>query len=512
MPNQLLTDYIKQARLAGQSDIESKKILQNNGWPEKEIDEAFQESSPRPDFGKNKLPLKKILLISLVGIFVLAAGTGAAYYYYTENTPEIVIKKAIDKIEDIKTYHFRAELKITGKIQGLTTALKDHPDSSSLASLFSTISQEPSPETQGQSASITVEGDVDAQDEQNLKLNLEINLETPKAINVNLKMGFIVLDEKFYFKINEVSAPEGQAPIDLGEFKDKWIRFDLEELAELSGQEELKEEMEKQRQTSLENIEKMQQLLQESEKMFIIKDLGDTEINGIKAHRYDVNFDKQELINFITKAIKLYQQDAEQQNEYMPSTQELREFVERLTSLIKIELWIGKKDKFIHKILLTSEELEIAAKIKTSLSLEITLSNFNQPINFTEPKDTKGLKEILGPFWNLALGGAQSKARDARGQADLRMIQTALEMDYTDNMRYKDLPDTSTPIGPNQNISDYLTLVPQNAENPENPYYWYDNGDNSTYCVYYKHEATPETYFYVSSEGAGGNNSPGCKP
>ncbi len=71
---------------------------------------------------------------------------------------------------------------------------------------------------------------------------------------------------------------------------------------------------------------------------------------------------------------------------------------------------------------------------------------------------------ILASTVLVSLNGARQKARDARRIADIRQIQTALELFYNDNNKYP-LPTSASTGGPtstdgNPNWSTYVAIWP----------------------------------------------------
>jgi type II secretion system protein G len=115
---------------------------------------------------------------------------------------------------------------------------------------------------------------------------------------------------------------------------------------------------------------------------------------------------------------------------------------------------------------------------------------------------------LLASVVLVNLSGARKKARDAKGESDLRQIMTAFEMKYDDNSAYPDLPDAATVIGSSDTRLDpYLGVVPNSTG--VKSYYWYDGGSNQKFCVYFQLETT-SSYFYVSYKGSGYNTSAAC--
>lgn len=110
---------------------------------------------------------------------------------------------------------------------------------------------------------------------------------------------------------------------------------------------------------------------------------------------------------------------------------------------------------------------------------------------------------ILASIVLVSLGGARSKARDARRQSDIRQIGTAMEMYYSDGEAYYASAAVPTAVGT------YLSSVPTDPQS-ESGYGWINNSSTSTdsctpgdqdqcFCIY----ATLEGggYFAASHQG-----------
>ena len=118
---------------------------------------------------------------------------------------------------------------------------------------------------------------------------------------------------------------------------------------------------------------------------------------------------------------------------------------------------------------------------------------------------------LLASIVLVSLGPVRQKARDAKGQSDIRQIMTAFEMKYSDNLSYPDLPDTVTNIAAaDARLDPYLNPVPY-TNGPNRTYQWYDGGLNQTkFCVLFQYEAISGTYFTCSYKGCQNAASAAC--
>jgi prepilin-type N-terminal cleavage/methylation domain-containing protein len=108
---------------------------------------------------------------------------------------------------------------------------------------------------------------------------------------------------------------------------------------------------------------------------------------------------------------------------------------------------------------------------------------------------------LLASVVLVSLSGARKKARDARGQSDLRQIATAMEMYYDSNNAYPNLGTTFVPVTNLAALNTYLNPVPTTTG--VNVYYWKNKTSTQDFCVYFTLESpSTTTYFYVSNSGA----------
>jgi prepilin-type N-terminal cleavage/methylation domain-containing protein len=104
---------------------------------------------------------------------------------------------------------------------------------------------------------------------------------------------------------------------------------------------------------------------------------------------------------------------------------------------------------------------------------------------------------ILASIVLVSLGGARTKARDARRLSDIRQIVTAQEMYYGDTeVYYAEAGTGGALVGP---IGTYLSPVPKDPSTGTG-YHWFDNtATPQQFCVY----ATLESgkFFAGSNKG-----------
>ncbi len=115
---------------------------------------------------------------------------------------------------------------------------------------------------------------------------------------------------------------------------------------------------------------------------------------------------------------------------------------------------------------------------------------------------------ILASVVLVSIGGARERARDSKGEAELKQIVNAMEMKYTEDGVYPNLPNTLTNIDPNDTrLAPHLSPVPYT--NGFRNYQWYSGGNNQKFCVLFQYE-NQSGYYTCSHLGCYVNNSEVC--
>lgn len=110
---------------------------------------------------------------------------------------------------------------------------------------------------------------------------------------------------------------------------------------------------------------------------------------------------------------------------------------------------------------------------------------------------------LLSSVVLVSTGPTRAKARDARRQADIRQIVSAMELCYDDKTcsggNGQQYPLISSGTGPTR-ITGYMDIMPKDpSTNVE--YTWSTNvGVQNKYCVYARLEAPSATTYFAASE------------
>ncbi|HCM36922.1 MAG TPA: hypothetical protein DIS53_03285 [Candidatus Wildermuthbacteria bacterium] len=278
------------------------------------------------------------------------------------------------------------------------------------------------------------------------------------------------VDKSFYFKITTLPLlPFLQIFINaeaLEQMKSQWIVFDTEELgydSQLEPTRELRQKI----------LDAYERLIREGELFSSIEQLSDKTLRGASTYHF-----KMLIANAAIKEMyQLYLEDYATDDPLAKTAAE--NLLERIGD-IPIELWIEKEGLYPYRLTVQTNFPSPEATIK--LALQMDFSNFNIPLSIQPPDDAKTFEEILQSLDvpGSPLQQARSQARDARRQADIRLIQTGMELYHNDFDRYLSSPSIPLSLG---------NIIPTIPSDPGSgvceDYQWIPNAENpQSYCLY----------------------------
>jgi len=258
--------------------------------------------------------------------------------------------------------------------------------------------------------------------------------------------------KKAYFRLNDfnlgaigmIMGPE------VSSLKEKWYKLDLEEYLYQpytpSGDV-----------TNVDmptyDINKIMELYNKYELLKFEKDLGDVKLGDIDAYHYKVKLDGIALANFYMDVMEEMVAEINSEDKiFYENFEELKEDIKKfdyvindITDNINVEVWIGKEDKFIYKTKINGEfdkefmemigdkiikrgdnteekvnrDMENMGDSKMSFNMDISMRDFNKPVEIIEPEETENFTEILnGMFGGFIGAGATETDTDADGLSD----------------------------------------------------------------------------------------------
>lgn len=475
MENQIV-EYIEQAKRHGLSEMEIKQNLLGAGWEAGEVENAFimakaQEKIPpaskteelktaHQDFeaglqnqfkspqsgepgdmpvtnpiqhqpvvsvsqqtqpalpattGPTAKKSKKALIILLIFIGIaLAGGGGYAAYWYYANNPDYILKKVI-KQPTLASNTFKFSYSDAG----------NGNESKVLASLAG-------------------QGYFDARDASSTKFSLDLNasLQTGE-LTLSRELKLLGTADALYFKLGEI--PQFN---ELSGSPVEWLKLDLNKLNDYTAQTGItKDELSKKQAELMASTERNYQ-----NNKFLVADkkVRRENLNGEPVFHLSLKFDEEKFKTFLSVLLDDFRvlNEKELKNggtDLAGSYNKIKEAASKFLEYYEvkqIELWVGRKDHYIHKILFVSNAPSLAG------------SNL----------------EKLNPLYS-----ARALSRDAKRMADIRMLASALELYYNDHGGYPEGKD-GVPVDLASKYISSVPIAPEPADGNCTGYYnayWY---------------------------------------
>ena len=281
--------------------------------------------------------------------------------------------------------------------------------------------------------------------------------------------------KKIYLKVNDFDLGMLGMMIgpEINSFKGNWYKLDLEELERLQLEELNAASPGSVSNTSMTNsmmtydLNKIMALYNKYELLKFQEDLGDVKLGDIDVYHYKVKLDGIALANFYVEVMKemmseidLGDEDGTFSEEFSKTFEEIGEnikkydyVINKITDNVNIEVWIGKDDKLIYRTKIDGEfdkefiemiEDEMIDKesfsddgfdhetteddFEIAFYVDIKMSDFNQPVEITEPEEAENLMEVLEgmseEFMGPGPGGAMGGETDTDGDGLPDYIET----------------------------------------------------------------------------------------
>ncbi len=394
MSNQQLQDYMYRQIGRGVSRDDVKKVLIEKGWAQLDVDGAMKnmtpdskESSPVAVVGTVDTPdnsatqsspsKKKFVgrgLVFLLLSLLILVGASAGGYFYIYLAPEKVVARSLVKMQDVRIFKYSGEANIY-----LTGSAFDESSETSALPEYGGLLAGSSPD----SYSVIFSGDLDMNDSTNSKSSALINLKIDETSFTEIEMRN--KEKVTYINIHNL---ESLGLIDTSMFINRWIKFDLTELAKEYGQEiydmsdiTLTEE----------EVTELGGIFSDYPPFEITGKLASESINGNSTYHYKFGVNKENLSKLTVKAIESVT------GEVMDDASK-EDFSESLINLdfTDGEIWIGKKDMYIYKLKfgLTSTQ-NSTSDLAATLDFDVSFDSYNLPFDVEVPSDYSTFEEII---------------------------------------------------------------------------------------------------------------------
>lgn len=334
---------------------------------------------------KPKVPMRALIpIISiLVGILLVAGGVVAYKFLYMP--PEKVVAQMIDKMSDVRSIGFDGiftlEKMSPANVLGSTVNLNGSLSGLDPSTLYGDVS----------SLTLGFNGASDYSDLENPKGTLNLAIKA-NSISDPVDIDTIMVDRAFYFKVNNIPKI---LLFDLSVFADKWISIDYKatygKYVSKNLNSELEKELKEKNKLTDDEIQQLKKLITDSGVISIKEKMSEEMINGIDMYHYKFAIDKEKLIQVAEEQMKILSKRESTEKE-----KELRRKSFENMLLREGEIWIGKKDFYLHKIMYEIQStMTRLGEDPIKMNFVVSLKDHNKPVSVTAPSGAKPIAEII---------------------------------------------------------------------------------------------------------------------
>lgn len=420
--NQQLFDYITQSRQAGIADSEIKSSLIAAGWNVADIEEALisvpraQQSPSLPTAKTEAFSFRKQLKI-IVSAATLAIIVFGGYYAYGKFiAPQRVWAKMVQNF-DQKGGH------------APVSTLSQNDLQINISGTFNN----------NQSASATVGAKIssDLTDSNNklsktvLSLDYKLGASSFGLDNIQI----LTIGDNDYVDVSQIPFIK-QIAADYG----GWVKLNSNELTSQTSSSS----------SSLQNFD-YPSIIQSH------KFIGTESIGGIKTYHYQLGIDKAKLDSTLQSIFDKYKSsDTGLSSSYVDQYKsQVDDFINSI-QINSADVWVGASDGLIHKVdmqVVFSSLQQIYPELSGNATMEIILTSLpGQKLQLTPPDKFYDFSDVLG--------SARAASSDVKRLADIRQMQTAVELFYNDAGGY---PPAASGLPANSGkilINDYIQSIP----------------------------------------------------
>lgn len=384
MVTQDLIDYIKSSLTSGTDPEALKNELRGHGWANDDLDSAFVTASSSVATTTSTTTVaeapsswhitKKEVFI-VIGVLLLLGAGGAGAYYMVPPKPENVMKASAANLATIHSFDYSGNLVVDvstpSGLFSINTLLNGfHANSDSrIAGLDDT------------KFNIDFSGTADVTDANHPKSDLNMNFNY-SLLSFGMEMR--LLDKIIFLKFSNLpKVPD----YDINKYSGVWIKVDPSEISKEYGVDI--DASSKQPDLTVGQKQQILDLAAKAHFFNSITKLADDKIDDKSMYHYAVDVDVQ--------GIKDYYKEVQRIENSAKSTDATFDNI----SIRNTEVWIGKSDKFIHKLLTqisASSPSGTTSQASGSVNIALNLKNYNQPSTILAPVDYKNFLDVIKEF------------------------------------------------------------------------------------------------------------------
>ena len=400
-----LADYIESQLSKNFSKEQIISVLKSAGWSEADINEGFAATSPvappvipslKP---KLKITLDKILLWAMGAVLVALVVVGAySYWNGAFASLPILTSEAMDNAKNSDTAFYDTTLAIDfSEIKNTDNSISLFPVDLSAGKLI-----------------VTAKGAYDAGDKDNTKgyMFLSIGLGS-SPVEGEIR----VLDKTIYGAITKAPSV-GFLPV-LASFENKWISFPYKsedgQIADNPFSAFPAVDSSIVNKLTPEQEEHLYQLTRDANLIKMVKKLPVEEITGEKSYHFLFDLDKEGIIAYLQSAENYI--NSVGKNDSALSAFDATSFAKELDKFkdFQGEIWIGKKDKQLHKISVSfAVQPDETKEEQVKINVVSIWSGWNQPVTVVAPAESVSFETFISDMFAQSFGAAREKGEEAQ--------------------------------------------------------------------------------------------------
>ena len=345
----------------------------------------------------------RVSLGIVVGLIVAMGITGTAWGFLKySKSPEAYILESFVKLSEAKTLAYEGTVETSADIEASEGWL-------AAALLKSAKSTQPEQKNMTNYAvKVSFAGETDLRDETNPASALDISalLKKDKVAEPEFKLNIINKDKIYYVRVPSLPNDALYAPY--AEFANTWIHFDYSALSEelTAFSEQYSDEMNtadpEQKKNTEKIIESLTRTVALNPPIKVTKTFRNEKIAGNQVRHYAFTLNPKN----IEKIMQELAAHSEETGVYPSDIKDLNEQLKNIASF-NGEIWLDKTTNYPYKLTLTAKAKDQEEMRNGTLSLNLSMKNFNRHVNILKPNQSISFEDVLTKVFEKQFGEYQ---------------------------------------------------------------------------------------------------------
>lgn len=409
------------ARIETQNDLHAKPSVSTLPSEVKSfshlppMSSGLAESNPfaqslQPKSSKKPMrALTPIFLGAIVGI-VLVGATAFGFWYVElrdKQLPEDVLASSFQKMGEVVSYRFFAQA--TAKPFGQLSTFLSPSEESEKEEIQDEEAVDVKQSTLANKGILTIDGNggYDGRDPNHRKGSFIFNFQADlleEHLKMRLGLDARIDGETLYIKLNNADLANTALAV-LSRFTDKWIKVDIKAVTQQYVTEDnIKqiEEAERGKRLSPQEAAELASIMKQT-RPFVIASLPEGTEDGVSVYHFSIMLRGEGVKQFLLASLDLLKKKGLSAKDASTLRQRVNDplFLEATTKFAqaaKLEVWIGKTDLLLRKVLFQFTPLNDQKQDMTSVTLALKLDAYNEAVSVDIPNESTPLDKVIEEF------------------------------------------------------------------------------------------------------------------